>query len=161
VPQDSAEHFIDVGHTAHARYAPLTLARLTGEFLDLAERSGRYGPVGREALAQVHDLLDQSVTAIQGKAGSIAPDPEFDAPAMRPRIGGPFRSSCVGALHDPGSASTPPAFAGASCDRIGLPPLSSWCGKPAGVQDRRRSAHSDAFIRVSNPLTGVCCEQRY
>ena len=61
---------------------PLTLARLTGEFLDLASVLADTDPSDAEALAQVHDLLDQSVTAIQGKAGSIAAlIREFDARA--------------------------------------------------------------------------------
>ena len=61
---------------------PLTLARLTGEFLDLANVLADTDPSDAEALAQVHDLLDQSVTAIQGKAGSIAAlIREFDARA--------------------------------------------------------------------------------
>ena len=61
---------------------PLTLARLAGEFLDLANVLADTDPSDADALAQVHDLLDQSATGIQGKAGSIAAlIREFDARA--------------------------------------------------------------------------------
>ncbi len=96
---------------------PLTLARLTGEFLDLANVLADTDPSDADALAQVHDLLDQSVTAIQGKAGSIAAlIREFDARA----------DAAQDEVRD--------------CHRS-----HRGAEEPASGPDRRRSAHSRRF----------------
>jgi hypothetical protein len=43
---------------------PFTVARLAGEFLDLANVLADTDPSDAEALAQVHELLDRSATAV-------------------------------------------------------------------------------------------------
>ena len=51
---------------------PLTLARLTGEFLDLANRLADIDPSNADGVADVEQRLDGSVAAIQVKVASIA-----------------------------------------------------------------------------------------
>ena len=61
---------------------PVTLARLTGEFLDLANLLADMDPSDAEDVAQIERLLDGSVAAIQDKAIAIASlIREFDARA--------------------------------------------------------------------------------
>ena len=62
---------------------PVTLARLTGEFLDLANLLADTDPSDAEGVAQIEKLLDGSAAAIQEKAASIASlVREFDARAV-------------------------------------------------------------------------------
>lgn len=61
---------------------PVTLARLTGEFLDLANLLADTDPSDADGVAQIEKLLDGSAAAIQDKAASIASlVREFDARA--------------------------------------------------------------------------------
>src|SRR5579859_6910907 len=61
---------------------PVTLARLTGEFLDLANLLADTDPSDAEDVAQIERLLDGSAAAIQDKASAIASlIREFDARA--------------------------------------------------------------------------------
>jgi Siphovirus Gp157 len=62
---------------------PVTLARLTGEFLDLANLLADTDPTDAQGVAQIEKLLDGSAAAIQEKAASIASlVREFDARAV-------------------------------------------------------------------------------
>jgi len=51
---------------------PLTLARLTDEFLQVADLLIDADPSDLDGLAQVQQRLDRSAAAIEGKAGAIA-----------------------------------------------------------------------------------------
>jgi hypothetical protein len=51
---------------------PVTLARLTGEFLDLANLLADTDPSDAEGVARIEQLLDGSAAGIQLKAASIA-----------------------------------------------------------------------------------------
>ena len=51
---------------------PMTLARMTGEFLDLACRLADTDPADDDALAEISALLDGSAAAIEEKSASIA-----------------------------------------------------------------------------------------
>jgi len=51
---------------------PITLARLTGEFLDFVNRLADTDPSDALAIAELEALLDGSVTAIQDKTVAIA-----------------------------------------------------------------------------------------
>ena len=51
---------------------PITLARLTGEFLDFVSKLADTDPSDTEAVAELEALLDHSATAIQDKTVAIA-----------------------------------------------------------------------------------------
>ncbi len=51
---------------------PVTLARLTGEFLELADLLFDADPANAEDLARIEELLDRSAAGIQLKAASVA-----------------------------------------------------------------------------------------
>ena len=50
----------------------LTLARLTAEFLNIADRLTDIDPSDSEGLARIREQLDRSAAGVQAKAGSIA-----------------------------------------------------------------------------------------
>jgi len=51
---------------------PMTLARMTGEFLDLACRLADTDPADQDDMAEIRTLLDGSAAAIEEKSASIA-----------------------------------------------------------------------------------------
>jgi hypothetical protein len=55
-----------------AECLPMTLARLTEEFLDLADKLADCDPLDPAALAIIQELLDHSVAAIRDKAAATA-----------------------------------------------------------------------------------------
>jgi hypothetical protein len=68
---------------------PMTLARLTAEFLDLAVRLADCDPFDPAALATIEDLLDHSAAAIRDKAAATAAIiREFEARAAAARAEG-------------------------------------------------------------------------
>jgi hypothetical protein len=66
---------------------PVTLARLTGDFLDLAYLLADTDPADAEGVARIEKLLDGSAAAIQDKAISIASlVREFEARASAAQV---------------------------------------------------------------------------
>jgi len=64
---------------------PITLARLTGEFLDFVNKLADTDPSDAQAVADLEALLDHSATAIQDKTVAIAAViREFEAESWRP-----------------------------------------------------------------------------
>ena len=57
---------------ASTGYLPMTLARLTDEFLDLTNALADSDPSDPEALSTIEGLLDQSTAAIRDKAAATA-----------------------------------------------------------------------------------------
>ena len=88
---------------------PMTLARLTGEFLDFVNILADTDPSDAAALAELEALLNRSVAAIQDKTrGGRGSDPRVRGAGRRcphrggancdPRAGGQLESSLVAGL---------------------------------------------------------------
>ena len=66
---------------------PITLANLTGEFLDLANLLADTDPANADAFTEIEECIERSAATIQQKAISIAAMiQEYEAAATRQRL---------------------------------------------------------------------------